>query len=55
MDVDFVFMLLTRSADGSLTLLGAIPNIQFGECLRLAMETNQLPHEKFGVCMPVIR
>ena len=55
MDVDFVFMLLANSADGSLTLLGAIPNISWLECFDMAMRTNQLPHEKFAACMPVIR
>lgn len=55
MDVDFVFMLLSRSADGSLALLGAIPNISWLDCFDMAMRTNQLSHEKFAVCMPVIR
>lgn len=55
MDVDFVFMLMSRSADGSLALLGAIPNINWWECFDMAIRTNLLPLERIGVCMPVIR
>lgn len=55
MEIDFVFMLFSRSADGSFALIGAVPNIDWWECFDYATRTNQLPHQKFGVCMPVIR
>jgi hypothetical protein len=55
MEIDFVFMLFSRSADGSFALIGAVPNIDWWECFDYATRTNQLPHQKFGVCMPVTR